>query len=125
MIRLVTVSNSIEATLIQQRLEMEAIESFTTNEHITTLLPHLSGILGHGIQIMVREDQYQKAKEILGKSEKTPECPECGSKNIGYGMRGKQRFGDRLLIFLSVLFAMPMGNIKNKYYCKDCNNAFE
>lgn len=104
---------------------MEGIESFTTNEHITTLLPHLNGILGHGIQIMVREDQYQKAKEILGKNERALECPECGSKNIGYGMRGTQRLGDRFLIFLSVLFAMPMGNIKNKYYCKDCNNAFE
>lgn len=50
-----TVSNSIEATLLQHALDMEGINSFITNEHTSTMLPHLYGMLGHGIQIMVRD----------------------------------------------------------------------
>jgi predicted RNA-binding Zn-ribbon protein involved in translation (DUF1610 family) len=107
---------------------MEGIDSFITNEHTGTMLPHFYGMLGHGIQIMVRETDYEKAKEILAaqRNEKqTRTCPNCGSSEIGFGMKGKKRLGDRLLILLSLIVAVPMGNIKNKYYCKDCGEDFE
>jgi hypothetical protein len=126
--RLTTVSNSIEATFLQHALDMEGIDSFITNEHTGTMLPHFYGMLGHGIQIMVRETDYEKAKEILAaqRNEKqTRTCPNCGSSEIGFGMKGKKRVGDRLLILLSLIVAVPMGNIKNKYYCKDCGEDFE
>ena len=125
--RLTTVSNSIDATFLQHRLEMEDIDSFATNEHTSTMLPHLYGMLGHGIQIMVREDDYKRAKEILTETEKEKvirECPNCGSSNIGFGVRGKSRVGDRLLIFLSAMAGVPMGNIRNKYYCRNCKEDF-
>ncbi len=126
--RLTTVSNSIEATLLQHTLEMEGIDSFITNEQISTMLPHLYGMLGHGIQIMVKETDYEKAKKILidkQNKSKIGNCPNCGSLNIGFGMKGKKRLGERLLILLSLIVAVPMGNIKNKYYCKDCREDFE
>ena len=126
--RLTTVSNSIEATFLQHALEMEGIDSFITNEYTSTMLPHLDGMLGHGIQIMVRETDYEKAKGILTAKQnesQTRACPHCGSLDIGFGMKGKKRLLDRLLIFLSVIAAIPMGNIKNKYYCKDCGEDFE
>jgi len=127
MIRLTTVSNSIDANLLQHRLASEGIKSFLTNENISTLLPHLNGILGHGIQIMVSETEYEKAKEILiakQNEDQILKCPHCGSLNIGFGMRGKNRIGDQFLIILSMIIALPMGNIKNKYYCKDCKEVF-
>jgi Protein of unknown function (DUF2007). len=126
--RLTTVSNSIEATFLQHALEMEGINSFITNEHTSTMLPHFYGMLGHGIQIMVSETDYEKAKEILAVRQNENQirtCPNCGSSNIGFGMRGKKRLGVRLLIFLSLFVVVPMGNIKNKYYCKDCGEDFE
>ena len=125
--RLTTVSNSIEANLLRHRLEMEDIDSFATNEHTSTMLPHLYGMLGHGIQVMVREADYERAKEILAEIENEKvvrRCPNCGSSNIGFGVRGKRRLGDRLLIFISAIAGVPMGNIKNKYYCKNCNEDF-
>jgi hypothetical protein len=91
------------------------------------MLPHLNGMLGHGIQVMVREVDYEKAKELLDRKEhdeKILKCPNCGSSNIGFGVRGKRRMKDLLLIFLSLVFTIPMGNIKNKYYCKDCQETF-
>jgi hypothetical protein len=126
--RLTTVSNSIEATFLQHALDMEGIDSFITNEHTSTMLPHLYGMLGHGIQIMVREADYDKAKGILTAKQnegQTRACPHCGSLDIGFGMKGKKRLLDRLLIFLSVISVIPMGNIKNKYYCQHCGEDFE
>ncbi len=118
----------MEATLLQHVLEMEGIESFVTNEHSGTLLPHLFGMLGHGIQVMVTEDDYEMAKALLIRKQKeyeTGRCPKCGSPNIAFGMKGKRRRGERLLIWLSLIVAIPMGNIRNKYYCKDCGVDFE
>lgn len=125
--RLTTVSNSIEATFLQHALDVEGIDSFITNEHTSTMLPHLYGMLGHGIQIMVREADYEKAKGILTERRNENQlrtCPNCGSPEIGFGMKGKRRLGDRLLILLSLIIGVPMGNIKNKYYCKDCREDF-
>ena len=126
--RLTTVRNSIEATLLQHTLEMEGINSFITNEHTSTMLPHLYGMLGHGIQIMVADEDYERADLVLKSKEKESRitiCPYCGSSNIGFGMAGKKRLGDQLLILLSLIAALPMGNIKNKYFCKDCREDFE
>jgi hypothetical protein len=125
--RLTTVSNSIEATFLRHRLEAEGIESFATNENISSMLPHFNGLLGQGIQIMVMETDYEKAKEILTITQSEAQitkCPYCGSSEIGFGMKGKKRAGDRLLIFLSLMVGIPMGNIKNKYYCKVCKEDF-
>jgi hypothetical protein len=125
--RLTTVSNSIEATFLQHKLESEGIVSFLANENTGTMLPHLHGMLGHGIQIMVRDIDYEKAKQILTAreiAERIVKCPNCGSSHIGFGMAGKTRIGDRLLIFFSLIIGIPMGNIKNKYYCKDCKEVF-
>ena len=125
--RLTTVSNSIDANFLMHRLEVEGIESFSTNEHMSTMLPHLYGMLGHGIQIMVRDGDYERVKAVLIENEKAKvvrKCPNCGSTDIGYGVRGKRRLGDRLLIILSAIAGVPMGNIKNKYYCRNCNEDF-
>jgi predicted RNA-binding Zn-ribbon protein involved in translation (DUF1610 family) len=125
--RLTTISNSIDAALLRHRLEMEGIESFATNEHTSNMLPHFYGLLGHGIQIMVREADYERAKDILLESENEKvirKCPNCGSRNIGFGVQGKRRLGDRLLILLSAIAGVPMGNIRNKYFCKNCNEHF-
>ena len=126
--RLTTVSNSIEATFLQHMLEREGIHSFVTNEHTSTMLPHFFGMLGHGIQIMVDDADYDSAKEILNTKQNESQartCPSCGSQNIGFGMKGKKRVGDHLLIFLSLIAGVPMGNIRNKYYCKHCGEDFQ
>jgi hypothetical protein len=125
--RLTTVRDSIEANFLQHKLAFNNIESFVTNEHTGSLMPHLYGMLGHGIQVMVSDDDYEKAKEILLISQQENEmrqCPHCGSTNVGYGIKGKNRMGDKILIFISLILTVPMGNIRNKYYCKDCEEDF-
>src|SRR5690606_16575281 len=100
----------------------------TTNEHTSVMLPHFYGMLGHGIQFMVRDSDYERAQEVLAQKRQEGnlrKCPNCGSLNIEFGMKGKKRWRERVLIFLSLIATIPIGNIKNKYHCNDCGSSFE
>ena len=81
-----TFDNSFEAYLIKGKLESEGIECFLTNENLTTLIPNFTNMLDMGIGLMVREEDYQKALDIINdqKTEKVADnvCPNCNSKNI-------------------------------------------
>lgn len=111
--RLTTVRNSVEATLLQQALDLEGVNSFLTNEHTATLFPHWYGLLGHGIQIMVSDDDYEKAKDILARREKELQvrsCPNCGSTAIGFGIRAKRDWSsDSSFSFHSSSLLCPWG----------------
>ncbi len=52
-INLCTVDNSYEANFIKEDLEDNGIPCILTNENITTLMPHMNGILGSGVQVLV------------------------------------------------------------------------
>jgi DNA-directed RNA polymerase subunit RPC12/RpoP len=123
--RVATVSSAIDATFLQQKLKNHGIMSFRTHEAMTTLLPHFTGLLGHGIQVMVREDDFDKAVSVLNAKQDEVRCAYCGSREIGFGMKGKSRIGEKILIFLSMILTIPVGNVKNKHYCKECGESFE
>lgn len=65
MVKLMVCDSVIEAHQILNRLQNEGIECFLTNERITTLMPYLSSPLASGVNIMVSEDDVEKAQEIL------------------------------------------------------------
>lgn len=125
--RLTTVSNAVSAALLQHQLSHEGIESFVVDENVTTILPNLNGMMGFGVQIMVADKDYEKASQVLEKIENSARftsSPYCGSSNISFGMGGKRRIGEKVVIFFSLLFALPLGNISNKYYCQNCKESF-
>ena len=45
---LITCNNAIEANLIKGRLEVEGVQSFTTSENISNLIPMYNNMLGGG-----------------------------------------------------------------------------
>jgi hypothetical protein len=57
--------NAIEANLAKDMLEGNNIPCFLTNENITSLLPNLNFIAGGGVNLMVGEENFQAADEIL------------------------------------------------------------
>jgi hypothetical protein len=125
--RLTTAENVINAALIQHKLDAEGISSFITNEHTSTLLPHMNGMLGIGIQVMVDERDLQKAGEILLRDREEGQiksCPYCGSADIGYGIGGKKKTKNLVNIVLSVFSGAPVSNVKNRYYCRHCKEDF-
>lgn len=122
-IRLITCDSLTEAYLIKGRLKNNDIDCFLTNENITNLMPMYNNMLGSGIQIFVNERDLPAALAIINEKIKEEEenltCPNCGSKNLALGF-GEKKGLKILSIFLAILAAIPFGNLKPKYYCKDC-----
>jgi hypothetical protein len=128
MIRILTCDNLSEAYLIKGNLNNEGIDCILTNQYFTTLMPLYNNMLGAGIQVLVREEDVTKAKEIL-KDNIEPNneelvCPNCGSIDIGLGL-GKNKFQKFLNIVLAIFTAMPIGNLKPKFYCKHCKEEIK
>ena len=124
-IRLTTCDNVIDANFIKNKLENENIECFMTNEISTTLLPGFVGIMNAGIQIMINEEVYKIACQLIDKpeSEESMLCPHCNSTNISFRF-GKSKFNKYILLLLSMFAFTPIGKLKADYYCKDCKYKF-
>lgn len=124
--RLTTCDNIVEASMIKHRLENEGIECYLTNTNFTNLLPGYYGIMGAGIQVMIEENDQEKATQLLG-IEADPgliHCPNCNSEDIRYGL-GTNRFKKAFFALLSAIFTIPMSNIRNSCYCNNCKQYFE
>ena len=82
-------ANYLEADFIKGLLEQESIGTTLSGEHFSTLYP------GFGVNILVNEDKFSEATEIISKYEQTNcdiaresvqdgkswECDECHSMN--------------------------------------------
>ena len=125
-IRLTTCNSSIEANMIKHLLENEEINCFLTNENFSTIMPHFSGILDSGVQIMIDEKDSIKALKLLEAQSNTNEltCPECNSKNINFGL-GIKKSKKIFFVLLSLFAFTPFKNITNTYYCMDCKTEFK
>ncbi len=120
-----TFESPIEANIVKGRLENEGIPCFVTNENFSNLMPHYNRILDSGVQLMIRQTDYQKAVEILElNKEKELLCPNCNSKNVGISL-GKNWFKKIVVIFVSLLSVIPFNNISGNYLCKDCKSEFK
>jgi len=114
--------------MVKARLENYGIPSYLTNQNFTTLLPIYNNMLGSGIQVMVHENDFEEARKLLidkiDPQSQELVCAQCGSKNVQLGL-SKQKGLKIGAVLLSLLAFIPMGNIKPKYYCNDCNAEIE
>jgi len=127
-VRLMTIDNLTEAHIIKGRLLNEGIDCFLTNENFTNLMPLYNNMLGSGIQIIVNENDIDEArnllKDIIEPNNTKIVCQNCGSENIGLGL-GKGKLLKIFNIFIALLTLLPIGNLKPKYYCKDCKTEIK
>jgi hypothetical protein len=125
---LITCENLIEAYLIKGRLANEGIESFLINQNFTYLMPLYNNMLGSGIQIIVIENDYHNAREIitdkLKPNNKELICPYCNSNSIGLGL-GKHKIFKIMNIVIAILAGIPFGNLKPKFYCQECKEEIK
>ena len=119
--------NTYEANFIKEELEEHGIRCILTNENITSLLPYMNGILGSGVQVLVDKDDLDLARDILDKRKKSDiiACPDCGSKNIKYGLGTKSRPKKILALIIAIVLASPTKHIRQTYYCQDCKREFQ
>ncbi len=113
---------SVEANLIRNRLEKNGIKSYLWNENFTTLMPHLNYLLGSGIRVIVEKSDLEKAVAIVGDGASKALCPDCGSENLTQtGVRNKMSL---LMILLSAIVFLPIGNLLKEYQCDSCQHIF-
>lgn len=119
--RLITCNTSVEATLIKGRLSSYGIESFLTNENFSNLMPIYNNMLGGGIQILVSEEDYEKATKLIddkiNPQNQEKSCSFCDSKKVKIKTKNNKNI---LIALLSFLIGSPFGNIQPQYYCANC-----
>ena len=125
---LATVSQPMEATPIQLKLDSFGIESELHGELTVAANPFLSNAVG-GIQILVSETDAKRAAEILAEhrrlgaekeAERARTCPECGKTNgvpvdrpLFIGILAVFTFG-----IFSILYPWP------KFQCPNCRHKW-
>ena len=126
--RLITCDTITEAYFIKNKLNNEGIECFLTNQNFTSLLPNYYNLFGAGVQVVVMESDYERSRELV-KDKLEPEnvekvCPYCGSTDISIGF-GKHKILKIFNVLLAILIAIPIGNIRVRYYCKTCKEEIK
>jgi len=63
--RLIICQSLSEAHIIKGKLESEGIECFLTNENSNNIMPVFNSMCGLGIQVIVKDVDFEKASELL------------------------------------------------------------
>lgn len=127
-VRLITCNDSFQARIIKGALENEGIAAALHNENTSNVLRGMPVSIT-GVDILVYEDDYEKAMSILEDNQMIAErliyCPYCGSKNIKFGLRKKHKFRAILSTLIAMLAAAPPGTDHWEYTCKECGKKFD
>jgi hypothetical protein len=131
-ITLKSFDNSIDAHLLKSKLESEDIICYLKDEYITNAYQQYSYPFG-GVKLMVYEDNYKQALELLEYVDANNSnngiqlqniCPNCNSNNISKTNRFKNSFTRLFSIMISLLLSLVIINPKSKYKCNYCNYEF-
>jgi hypothetical protein len=120
-------SNYIDAHILLGRMKEEGVDCWLKNEATTTIMPIWTTALG-GIQLMVNEEQLQKAAYILKViEEETKEkviCPKCSSHDVQYinTMRKPVNWLSAAVTFLLGYYAVLP---EQRYHCFNCGEEWK
>ena len=127
-IRLITCDDAFQAHVIQGALANEGIASVLHNENTSNILRGLTPTIT-GVDILVYEDDYERAMTLLERNQMIPEqlkyCPECFSPHIKFVLKKSHGFRACMAALFSVLAAAPPGTAHWEYICKDCGAHFD
>jgi len=141
---ILTVTFAHEAIVAKGRLEAEGVFCFLKDELTVQILPFHSNAVD-GIKLQVREDDFDRAVEILKESDYANEeeplpltekeqrynekfftekgektCPFCDSDEV---FRVKKL--GWIFALTSLLLAIPTPFFQKRYYCFDCKQKFK
>lgn len=117
----------ITANLRLQQLEAEGIRCYLQDENTVTIDPILSNAIG-GIKLMVYEEQWQRANELLHAIEenyrKSAVCPRCGASDIHLVTNTKKagNWLSAIVTWLAGSYAVGMSQV---YKCFNCGYEME
>jgi hypothetical protein len=116
-----------EALLAQGKLQSAGIECLLADDNVIRMDWLYANAIG-GVKLRVREQDAAAARELLdapmpallmddtdGEIYQQPQCPSCGSFEIGYG----ERKGAKILSWLVLGFPLPIPG-RRRWKCEDC-----
>lgn len=128
-IKTITCRTAIEAEGLRARLIEAGIPSVAYDETNSKVA---RGILDNSMEVMVREDEYERAKAVYGEmlaeqQRVAPWCPQCGSENVESITGNRLRKGRFSIWLASLTFLFPMSGslVGKRYRCLDCGREFE
>lgn len=102
-------------------LEENGIHAFVFGENFMSVMPNYSEILNAGIELRVREEDFEEAQKILQiENNEKPACLNCGSENLKFSYGRKKWKAILFSVFSALIATVPFGNIKRHYFCEDC-----
>ncbi|HJD76861.1 DNA-directed RNA polymerase subunit RPC12/RpoP [Bacteroides reticulotermitis] len=127
-IRLITCSNAAQAHILQGALANEGIDSVLHNENFSSLLVGFVDYIS-GVDILVDEEDYAEAIRVLKRNQAWPDefklCPYCGSSNIKFVLKKKNRIRAIGAAVFAALASIPPGKNHWEYICRECDRDFE
>lgn len=124
---LFTCTTPEEAHIVRGRLESAGIDAFILHEHFAGIMPHYAGVLGSGVQVLVRCKDFEQARDELKTNQPQTAkvlCPQCSSQNVRVGL-GHAKAKKIIIMVLSMLIWVPFGNIRSHFICRDCKKVFD
>lgn len=128
-----TFDNPIDAHILKIKLESEGVSCFLFDEHIVSVNPLYSNLVG-GIKLKINEEDLIHARNIVFELERTPyttdnneeiRCKQCQSTRLQSGYFSMKSIGAILSAILSfLLFIFPLYR-KRVYKCLDCGCEFQ
>ena len=127
-----TFETPIEAHLLKVKFESEDVPCFLFDEEIVQLNP-LYNVATGGVKLKVREEDIERAREILKEYEQAKltdesgqlvSSPACSSTELYHGfksMKGTAGIISAVVSFLCAVFPIYW---KTVYKCKDCGEEF-
>jgi len=128
-----TFDNSIDAHILKIKLESEGITCFLFDEHMVSVNPLYSQLIG-GIKLKINEEDLTHASNIVHELEQTPyttednraiTCPKCNSTHIKSGYKSMKSVWAVLSAIVSFLLLIFPIYRKDVYKCLDCGNEFD
>jgi tetratricopeptide (TPR) repeat protein len=133
LVTIATFSYPTEAYIPKTKLESEGIWSFVADADTVTINWLYSNAIG-GVKLKVKEEDAEKALEILNRKaepiewgeadfeaeEQREKCPQCGSYNICY-----EKYAIRLIFLTWLLLSFPVPFLRRKWKCQDCGHTWK
>ncbi|MGD2004008.1 MAG: DUF2007 domain-containing protein [Flavobacteriales bacterium] len=133
LITLKTFSNAVSAHLLKTRLESEGVECFILDENIVRLNSFYDLAVG-GIRLQVREEDFQRAKELIEEWDARPyldeedhalQCPSCQSTAVYAGFKSFKTAAGWFTLAISLLLVVYPFFTKTVFRCKECGTEFD
>lgn len=126
-VKLITCNDAMKAHILQGALENEGIKSILHNENFSTLYKSCVSSIA-GVDILVAEDDYEKAVQVLRDNQSWSEeltlCPYCGSSDLKFALKKGKRMRAIGAMIMGMLAAAPPGDNHWEYTCNQCHKTF-